>query len=95
MTWTYFERDRVMRDAKKAADGAAQNTREVQELRKQVQTLQEQQRTLIEAFREMTREMQRMREDMYPTTETTKKGLRRPEGENSSHKTGAAKPFKP
>lgn len=80
--WSYYDKSDVVRNSKKAADGVDSQQREIRALREEVKSLRDGQRELLEsnrrlteAFTAMTREMQKMREDMYPTSKTTKKGL--------------------
>lgn len=83
--WSYYDKNDVIKNAKKSAQGVDDNKREIAELRKEVKELREGQRALLEsnrrlteAFTRMADEMRQMREDMYPTSQTTKKGLSAP-----------------
>ncbi|MDP2205082.1 MAG: hypothetical protein Q8K65_02125 [Alphaproteobacteria bacterium] len=78
MSWGYYEREQVIKNAKKAAAGVDMTQKELKDLRTEVKTLLESQRKLTEAFTQMSRDMQKMREDMYPTSKTTKPALQRP-----------------
>lgn len=86
MTWGYQERRDVINNSKKAAAGVDSNQRELRALRDEVTSLRDEQRQLVranrqllEAFNRLQAEMQKMREDMYPTSKTTKSVLRRPQ----------------
>lgn len=83
--WGYYDKSDVIKNSKKAAQGVEANERELQKLRQEVKQLHEDQRKMLEtvrrlteAFDRMAQEMRQMREDMYPTSATTKKGLRPP-----------------
>jgi chromosome segregation ATPase len=78
MSWGYYEREDVIKNAKKAAAGVDTTQKELRDLRAEVKALLEGQRKLTEAFTQMSREVQKMREEMYPTTKTTKPALQRP-----------------
>lgn len=90
--WSYSDKSDVVRNAKKAAEGVDSHQREIRALRDEVKALRDGQRDLLEsnrrlteAFTQMAREMQKMREDMYPTSKTTKKGLQRPPSTGAPH----------
>ncbi len=83
--WSYYDKKEVIENAKKSAAGVDTHHKEIRALRDEVKTLRDGQRELLEsnrrlteAFTQMAREMQKMREDMYPTSKTTKKGLQAP-----------------
>ncbi len=83
--WSYYDKNDVIRNVKKSADAVDSHQREIRALRDEVKSLRggqrellESNRRLTEAFTQMAREMQKMREDMYPTSKTTKKGLQPP-----------------
>lgn len=95
--WSYYDKRDVIDNTKKAAAGVDSHQKEIRALRDEVKSLraaqrefQESNRRLTEAFTQLAREMQKMREDMYPTSKTTKKGLQAPG--TSAAKTPAAKP---
>jgi chromosome segregation ATPase len=83
--WGYSDRQQVIKDTKKAAAAVDTTQKELKNLRAEVKMLLESQRKLTEAFTQMSREMQKMREDMYPTSKTTKPALPRPSALPKSH----------
>lgn len=103
--WSYYDKSDVVRNSKKAAEGVDSHQREMRALREEVKSLRDGQRELLdsnrrltEAFTQMAREMQKMREDMYPTSTTTKKGLQAPKDaarKPAAIKPGGAKPINP
>ena len=76
--WSYYDKREIIENAKKSAAAVDTTQKELRELRAEVKALLESQRKLTEAFTEMSREVRKMREEMYPTSKTTKPALQRP-----------------
>lgn len=75
--WGYYDINEVIKNTKKTAAAVDTTQKELRDLRAEVKALLEGQRKLTEAFTQMSREVQKMREEMYPTTKTTKPALQR------------------